>query len=110
METRTIEIDDLVIARIKKALENSIGEYAKGREKDIARGAESEELAGLIIEKYGYGVNEAARILFEIMDLPRIDLVQVVDKTQELLDPNAKANRKLRWDARPATITLVNTT
>ena len=105
METRTIEIDDQLIDLIKEALRDSILDYAKGRKKDVARGLESEALAGLLIEKYGYGVNDAVKTLFDVMSLPGIDLTNTVNAAQEDIDPNAKANRKLRFEARPATIT-----
>lgn len=88
--------------------ERLIGElksYADGRNASVARKAETAELAGLLVEKFGYGLASAARIAAELLDLPAPDLITEVDRAVARLDPHSKANRDKRFAARPAGIT-----
>ena len=45
--------------RILNDLKQKIEEYAANRLKDVKRGAETAHLAGLIVQKYGYGMADA---------------------------------------------------
>ena len=48
----------ILLNRIKGDLES----YAKSRMNDVARGAETPELAGLLVQKYGYGLAKALQL------------------------------------------------
>lgn len=77
-------------------------EYASGRQKDVARGAETPELAALLVEKYGYGLAKAAVLAADMLDVPCPDLISEVDRWVRRIDPNATENRQKRWERRPA--------
>lgn len=76
--------------------------YASSRRNDVARGAETAELAATLVDKYGAGVAKALYIA-------GIDSkVQVVtDHLVRTIDPEFDAHRKARWTARPAGLTTV---
>ena len=98
------KLDAKDIVAMKELATARLREYAKHRKNDVARGAETEELAGLLVEKYGTGMNDALAIVFDILALPRFDLTPVVDECQKEIDQKAVDHRKQRWDSRPAGI------
>ena len=75
--------------------------YAASRRNDVARGAETAELAALLLDKYGAGVAKALQIA-------GIDsaVQSTTDRLVREIDPNFDANRKARWAARPATLSV----
>ncbi|SRR6266700_259596 len=77
-------------------------DYVQSRRNDVARGAETPELAALIAEKYGYGLAKAAQLL----DFDSGSLMAEVDRLLAEIDPDIVANRKKRWAARPAGLLL----
>jgi len=76
--------------------------YAHSRKNDVARGAETPELAALLVEKYGHGMVKAAQLL----DFDPGSLMGEVDRLVAEIDPEVLANRKERWAARPAGLIL----
>ncbi|MFB9289525.1 hypothetical protein ACFFTM_14340 [Pseudoduganella plicata] len=92
------ELHDRLLADLRR--------YAAGRRKDIDRGAETRELAGLLVEKYGYGLARALEICGDVAGLPMPNLFAETDKVVLEIDPNAVQNRARRWDARPAGLDL----
>ena len=78
-----------------------IQSYAESRKNDVARGAETAELAALLVDKYGEGL---ARALF----IAGIDsaVQSETDRLVREIDPAFEAHRKARWAARPAALTL----
>jgi hypothetical protein len=89
--------------------ERLIGElksYADGRKASVLRNAETEALAGLLLEKFGYGLATAARIAAELLDRPAPDLITEVERSVAHVDPRAKTNREKRRAARPAGISI----
>ena len=77
-------------------------DYAKSRRNDVARGAETPELAALLVEKYASGLIKGAQLL----DFPLEGFQKEIDSTVLAIDPNFFENQKLRWAARPATLSL----
>jgi hypothetical protein len=72
--------------------------YAGGRQSDVTRGAETPELAALLLEKFGLGMAAAAKALeFNFGDLTR-----EMDRLCVEIDPEFNASRQKRWAARPA--------
>lgn len=96
-------------ALMKVLQERLIGElksYAAGRGASVSRNAETAALAGLLVEKFGYGLATSARIAAELLDVPAPDLITDVERYVAQLDPHAKANREKRRAARPAGISI----
>lgn len=80
-----------------------IQEYAKGRVKDVKRGAETPRLAALMLEKYVCGFICALRCIEKNSDMIFSRNIQTLgDRLCVEIDPDFIENRKLRWDAKPA--------
>lgn len=72
------------------------------RKKDVARGAETQHLAGLLVQKYGYGLCDAfVEIFGSQFDGPTYG---DVDRAVAEIDPQWQENAKKRWAGRPAKI------
>ena len=84
---------------IVEAVNAEICQYAEGRRKDVARGAETPELAALLVQKYGYGLLQGVRIV-----LGRAISNDVLDEEVEKIDPDWREHMHQRWAARPAEI------
>jgi hypothetical protein len=57
----------------------------------------------LLVEKYGLGVAKAAALVADVFDAPAPDdLTKEVDRLIAEIDPDARAHRAKRWEARPA--------
>lgn len=94
------------VTELHERLLADLRRYAAGRRKDIDRGAETRELAGLLVEKYGYGLARALEICGDVAGLQVPSLFAETDKVVLEIDPNAVQNRARRWDARPAGLDL----
>lgn len=94
-------MEDQNAQEIRTSLLRKLGEYASGRKSDVDRGAETPHLAALMLQKYGYGLCDAAELI-----APRAGLVKHsdVDILVEEIDPSWRENAKKRWAARPADI------
>lgn len=80
-----------------------LADYAEGRKKDVARGAETPHLAGLLVQKYGYGLCDAfAEVFGAKFDGPTYG---DVDRAVTEIDPQWQENAKKRWAGCPAEIT-----
>ncbi len=102
-------IDNKLVAdRFAKLLIHDLREYAAGRKADVARGAETPALAALLLEKYGYGLAKAASLLRDASDgnIKPSEVMAEVDALVAEIDPEWKAHRHLRWESRPADISL----
>jgi len=75
--------------------------YAASRANDVARGAETPELAALLLDKFGEGLAKALHIAGIESTVQR-----EVDKLVREIDPDFEAHRKARWAARPAALQL----
>jgi len=85
-------VDQQVVAEVES--------YAASRRNDVARGAETAELAAVLVDKYGAGLAKALAIT-------GIDsTVQAeTDRLVRAIDPEFDAHRKARWAERPAGLT-----
>lgn len=95
-----------LMSALQERLLRELKSYADGRKASVARNAETEALAGLLLEKFGYGLATAARIAAELLDVPAPDLITEVERSVEQVDPRAKTNREKRRAARPAGISI----
>lgn len=71
---------------------------AQGRLSDVQRGAETPAVAAALFDKFGAGLCCATHIL----GLDSGTLQREVDALAREIDPDFDANRKARWEARPA--------
>lgn len=90
-------------AEVTEQLVRQLKEYAAGRASDVARGAETPRLAGLLIRKYGLGLVDAVSVVF---DGPRAaDLIaKAADEEAARIDPFWREHDRARWAMRPADI------
>ncbi|MFB8378119.1 hypothetical protein [Paenibacillus taichungensis] len=84
-----------------------VKDYANGRAKDVARGAESPRLAALLLQKYGLGVISAVSLIF---DSPRAadPILEVLDQETAKIDARWREHDRERWSWRPADLTSLN--
>jgi len=99
-----IELPDHTIEHIRFVLERELKEYARCRQNDVDRGAETQDLSAVLLEKYGEGLTKSLRLIFEAMDLREPELKVSLDELVQSIDPEWKSNKKKRWEARPASI------
>ena len=90
-----------LLISIEHHMLGEIEAYAASRKNDIARGAETPELAALFVEKYGAGLAKALQIAGIDSQVQR-----ATDRLVREIDTDFDANRKARWGARPAGLTL----
>lgn len=91
-----------VLPALQERVVDELRNYAASRKQDVLRGAESPELAALLVEKYGEGLVKTLHIAEDLLDVPSSRLRLEVDRLVLEIDPNAEENRKKRWDSRPA--------
>lgn len=84
-------------------LVHQVKDYASGRAKDVARGAETPRLAALLVQKYGRGVVDAVAAIF---DTPRAadPISKVVDEETAKIDSLWREHDRERWAGRPADV------
>lgn len=87
-------------------VENELKTYAQHRANDVKRGAESPELAGLLVQKYGLGAVKTLEHVFHALDLPMPTISVSLDCLVESIDPEWRDHQKARWSARPAGVFL----
>lgn len=80
--------------------------YADARKNSVARGTESPELAALLLQKYGYGLDKAVLIATSLADHPIQTLMSNINKLVAEIDPNWIQNQNIRLAARPAYIEI----
>jgi hypothetical protein len=73
--------------------------YAQSRKNDVARGAETPDLAALIVDKYCEGLAKALRIAGIDSTVRREG-----DRLCREIDPDFDAHRNARWAARPCAL------
>ena len=82
---------------IERQVVGEIHGYARSRRNDVARGAETAELAALMVEKYGQGMARALHIAGLDSEVHRL-----LDGLVRVIDPEYEQNKKARWAAGPA--------
>lgn len=75
-------------------------EYANSRQSDVRRGAETAELAALLLQKYGCGLCDAFALCFP--DSGSRPTYDDVDKAVAGVDPHWRDSARKRWAGRPA--------
>jgi hypothetical protein len=88
--------------QLARGLLRELKSYAVGRKKDVARGAETPELAALLLDKYAWGVASALKLL----EFPARNFTAEADRLVLEIDPDFAENRKKRWAARPASLSF----
>lgn len=90
-------IPEPLLDAVHDYLIEEIRDYARGRRHDVERGAETPELAALLISKYGQGMAKALEVLG--LDVP---VLQETGQRARELDPQFLEHQNERWAARPA--------
>jgi len=103
-DSRSLEMDEKIAV---ERLVQQVKDYANGRAKDVARGAETPRLAALLVQKYGRGVVDAVATVF---DNPRSAalIYEVVDEETAKIDPLWEEHNRERWAGRPADVVSVS--
>lgn len=103
MDIRDVDLKgyEHVISSIEDRMLYELKLFAQSRINDIARGAETPQLAALLVEKYGYGMAKAA----EVVGL-NINIHNEVDVLVREINPDQKLTNQLRWNARPAALVM----
>lgn len=91
-----------VLPAFQERVVDELRHYAGSRKNDVLRGAETPELAALLVEKYGEGLVKALHMAEDLLEVPASRLRAEVDRLVLEIDPNAEENRKKRWASRPA--------
>lgn len=94
----------LTLNLLYSAAEHDIKNYARSRADAVNRGAETPELAGLLTQKYGYGLAKALSLAAELADGPQPNFIAVVDQCVHAIDPNWRTAEQNRYTARPASL------
>lgn len=90
-----------LLAAIERDVLSEIRSFAESRKRDVARGAETPELAALLVYKHCEGMAKALHIAG--LDSA---VQQEGDRLVRDIDPAFDEHRKARWAARPASLTL----
>lgn len=93
---------DHLYERAKADLES----FAQTRESAVQRGSKTAELAGLLTQKYGYGLAKALQLAADLGDVPNPSLIADVDRCVAKIDPHWRTTFDLRIQARPAALLL----
>jgi hypothetical protein len=92
---------DMIVQRVLAELQD----YTVARHRAVAAGRETPELAGLIVQHYGYGLVKATILALEDEEggMPATTgMLAAVDAAVASLDPHWRATQEQRWAARPA--------
>lgn len=87
----------------KQAVLAKLADYAESRKRDVQRGAETPELAGLLVQKYGYGLVDAFVVIFD--DTLPCPTYSDVDAAVVSINPDWFDTDRKRWAGRPAALT-----
>lgn len=88
-----------LLEAIERDVIADIQSYAESRRNNVNRGAETSELAAVIIDKYAEGLSKALQIV-GIDSSVRV----VADKLVHEIDPGFNEHRRARWAGRPAAL------
>lgn len=98
------DLDDFL-----QCIREKLYSYAESRKNDVVRGAETAELAALLVQKYGYGLADSASLAANLLECPQPNLIRDVDQLVASIDPDWRANQQRRFSARPASLFLSST-
>lgn len=74
----------IVTTILESRLLNELRNYAENQKRNVAQGAQTPEVAALLLEKYGYGLAKA----IQLADLPQINLIEYVHQLTLEIDPH----------------------
>ena len=88
---------------VQTVLTHRLWDYTLRRQQAVQAGHETADLAGVLMQQYGYGMVETMRALLgpdsEVVATP---LLAAIDQAVAHLDPEWKQHATQRWAARPA--------
>ena len=88
---------------VQTVVTHRLWDYALRRQQAVQAGHETADLAGVLVQHYGYGLVEAVRTLLgpdgEVVATP---LLAAIDQAVAHLDPAWQQHATQRWAARPA--------
>ena len=96
----------LNLDHLYERLKNDLASFAKTRQEAVQRGSETAELAGVLTQKYGYGLAKALQLAADLSDVPNPSLTKDVDRIVAEIDPHWRMTFDLRIQARPAGLSL----
>jgi len=100
------ETEVLTLEHLYQRLKADLESYTQIRLANVERGAETIQLAGLLTQKYGYGLARALQLAAELGDVPNPSLKAEVDRCVARIDPHWDTTFKLRINAHPAGLLL----
>lgn len=88
---------------VQAVLQHRLWDYTLRRQQAVQAGHETADLAGVLVQHYGYGMVETVRALLG-SDGERVatPLLAAVDQAVAHLDPDWAQHATQRWAARPA--------
>jgi len=90
-----------LLTAIERDVLTDLHGYVESRLHDVARGAETAELAAVLVDKYCDGLAKALRIA-GLESSVRAE----GDRLVRVIDPDFENHRKSRWAARPAALSM----
>lgn len=96
----------LTLDHLYKCAKADLESFVQTREGAVQNGSETAELAGLLTQKYGYGLAKALQLAAELGDVPNPSLMADVDRCVARIDPIWRTTFELRIQARPAALQL----
>lgn len=91
--------------RLLSLCQQDLADYAANRKAEVDKGRETPELAGLLVQKYGYGMNQVLAHLAEVENTGRIGSVDV-DAAAAIINPEWAEFDKKRWAAKQVGISM----
>lgn len=91
-------LDEERLKTFVERLNARLVEEAEMRARECSQGLETPELGGLVVQKLGYGMAEAVKILEQVFDVRAPGAVDF-DAATALVDPNWRENMHARWQA-----------
>lgn len=94
-------LEPYLLEAIEKHVQREMQAYASSRQSDVTRGAETPELAALLVDKFGEGMAKTLHIVGISSDIQT-----TVDRLVREIDPDFDTHKATRWAARPAGLKL----
>lgn len=87
--------------RLLDLCRRDLADYAASRKTEVDKGRETPELAGLLVQKYGYGMLKVLELLSRTEETPRLDTKECldVDAAVATINPDWAEFNKRRWAA-----------
>jgi len=97
----------LLAEEVTCRLEQAMRKYTEGRKSEVAQGAETPALSGLMVQKYLYGMSDCFRLLQDVFrgsgfEFPLSHAFDTLYSYVAGIDPHWEEHMKQRWKMRPA--------